>query len=86
MKKKPDEWKCGFLKCKVLPPQKLLFVLCNQCAILKDHTKNCSHSEDERALKGTWCLHEIYEILENDELLYYEKKEFFKITLLNFIL
>ena len=83
--------KTGFLKCKVLPPQnslfpvlptcvnkKLLFVLCNKCAILKDHTKKCDHSEHERSIKGTWCLHEIYEaveqnykIFESDELLYY---------------
>ena len=87
--------KTGFLKCEVLPPQnllfpvlptrvnkKLLFVLCNKCAILKDHTKKCDHSEHERSIKGMWCLHETYEameknykILESDELLYYDNVE-----------
>ena len=78
MKKKTDEQKTGFLKCKVLPPQKLfpvlpshfdkklLFVLCNKCAILKNHVRKCKYLENERALKGTWCLHEIYEALEEN--------------------
>ena len=69
--------KTGFLKCKVLPPQnllfpvlptrinkKLLFVLCDKCAILKGHTKKCDHPEHERSIKGTWCFHEICEAME----------------------
>ena len=78
MKKKTDERKTRFLKCKVLPPQKLfpvlpsyidkklLFVLCNKCAILKGHARKCNNLENERALEGTWRLHEIYEALEQN--------------------
>ena len=94
-KKEKNIWKTGFLKCEVVPPQnllfpilptcadkKLLFVLCDKCATLKDRTKKCEHFECERSIKGTWCLHEIYKaleqgynILETDELLYYENKK-----------
>ena len=86
--------KCGFLKCDILPPKtlfpilplkvdgKLLFSLCNKCQVVKNHEKTCDHSDVERLLRGTWCLHEIYESLENgyklikcQELLVYENKE-----------
>ena len=92
--KKKEEKKCGFIKCDILPPrniffpvlptkidEKLLFVLCFECGKLKDHSKKCQHSEEERMLCGTWCLHEIYEairqgyvIKKTSELIYYEKK------------
>ena len=87
--------KCGFLKCDILPPKtllfpilpskvdgKLLFSLCDKCQVVKNHEKTCVHSDAERLLRGTWCLHEVYESLENDyklikcrELLLYENKE-----------
>ena len=89
-----EDRKCGFIKCDVLPPRnlffpvlpskiddKLLFVLCYECGKSKDHKKRCEHSEKERMLHGTWCLHEMYEAIHqgyvikmSSELIYYEKK------------
>ena len=56
----------GLLKCKVLPPKqllhpvlpcrirkKLLFPLCYTCA-LNGAQEFCTHTDDERALTGTW--------------------------------
>ena len=60
---------------------KLLFPLCFACAESKNHDATCDHEKKERCLRGTWCLHEVYkamecgyEIVQNHELIYYEKK------------
>ena len=94
MKKEPEQRICGFVKCKILPPtdmffpvlpirlhEKLMFVLCLECAKLKNHNEICNHPEKKRLLFGTWCLHDIYKALEHGykihktyELIYYEKK------------
>lgn len=60
----------GLIKCKVLPPRdlyypvlpqhisdKLMFVLCEKCALVK--CTNCTHSDAERAMIGTWCTCEL---------------------------
>ncbi len=69
----------GFIKCKVLPPrglyhpvlptrintgkaEKLLFPLCYTCAVTK--TQKCNHSDEERAIIGTWCTNEVLEAIE----------------------
>ncbi|KAJ8020849.1 putative DNA polymerase [Holothuria leucospilota] len=66
----------GLIKCTILPPEdlfhpvlphrcdgKLFFPLCNTCA---KHRKMgpCSHSDDERALHGTWVTEEVKKALE----------------------
>lgn len=82
----------GFVKCQILPPndlylpvlpfryhQKLEFVLCNQCALLKQKTE-CRHSEAERLLTGTWTTVELkkaleygYKIIKIYDILHYEQ-------------
>lgn len=82
----------GFIKCQVLPPRnmylpvlpyryhkKLEFVLCNECAKLKQLTE-CTHNESERSLTGTWTTVELkkaleygYQILKIYDILHYEK-------------
>ena len=69
-----DKW-FGFVKCKVEPPknlyhpvlpfrttcgksEKLLFPLCRTCAERQQQTR-CEHTEEERALTGTWCTNEL---------------------------
>jgi hypothetical protein len=54
----------GLIKCKILPPnnllfpvlpywsEKLTFPLCRTC--MEKQKQHCTHSEDERALYGTW--------------------------------
>ena len=74
---------CGLLKCKILPPadlyhpvlperlrSKLVFTLCHTCAEHSIQTP-CTHSDDQRALVGTWVSLEVdkavdmgYRILE----------------------
>jgi hypothetical protein len=67
----------GIIKCKVLPPRglyipvlpvnidgKLLFPLCYKCAKEKNMESECNHSDDERALEGTWVSLELYKALE----------------------
>ena len=88
----------GFVECKILPPEKLylpvlpsrfsdklMFVLCNACGATECET--CNHSDDERALTGTWTTAEINKALEKGykittiyEILHYEEKssELFK--------
>ena len=57
---------CGFIKCKILPPtkmffpvlpirlhEKLMFVLCFECAKLKNHDEICNHLEK----KGFYLAH-----------------------------
>ena len=65
----------GVIKCKILPPKqlytpllpahinnKLVFSLCSECASTKSAV--CTHSDDERALKGTWVSLEIMKAIE----------------------
>ncbi|XP_030761194.1 uncharacterized protein LOC115886248 [Sitophilus oryzae] len=65
----------GLIKCKILPPQqlthpvlpvklndKLMFVLCYACA--KVGVKDCGHSDEERAICGTWVIDEVVKALE----------------------
>ena len=82
----------GFIKCKILPPRdlyhpvlpyrsenRLLFPLCRTCT---DHrqTTQCKHTEDERALTGTWITPEVdraiqekYHILECYEVWHFPR-------------
>lgn len=63
----------GLIKCEILPPKdlnipvlpmhagtlkKLLFPLCRTCAETFQ-TGKCAHSENERALSGTWFIEEV---------------------------
>ena len=61
----------GMIKCKILPPRqlfhpvlparidnKLKFVLCQACAT-ENNYDFCDHSDDERALVGTWVTLEV---------------------------
>ena len=63
------------IKCKIVPPSrlyapvlparinhKLIFTLCNQCAI--DQDKICKHNDAKRALTGTWPAPEVNKALE----------------------
>lgn len=67
----------GFVKCKVLPPKqmtfpilpgrfsnRLEFVLCRTCAE-KNAKQFCTHSDDERALVGSFATPELREALQN---------------------
>ncbi|MDI9312736.1 MAG: DNA polymerase [Limnohabitans sp.] len=83
----------GFIKCIICPPKKLflpvlplrvcgklLFPLCKICAVEKKQ-ESCNHSEEERALIGTWTSVELqkaislgYYILTIIEVLHYENK------------
>jgi len=83
----------GLIKCKILPPrqlylpvlparirEKLIFTLCAKCA-KNGAEPPCEHSDDERALDGTWWSMEIYkalelgyEIVEVYEVYHYENK------------
>jgi len=63
----------GVVKCRMLPPKKLLhpvlpyrftkltFPLCRKCVEKKIRT--CTHSDDERALTATWCTPELHEAI-----------------------
>ncbi|CAH1104349.1 unnamed protein product [Psylliodes chrysocephalus] len=66
----------GVVKCSVLPPRdllhpvlpqkmnnKLMFVLCRECGE-NLNTKECVHSDEERALTGTWVIAEVNKALE----------------------
>ena len=83
----------GVVKCLVLPPRKLLmpvlparlngklvFTLCNTCAL--NQSRECSHSDKERSLLGTWITLEIqeavrqgYKIEKIFEVWHYEKTD-----------
>ncbi|XP_054257107.1 uncharacterized protein LOC128982090 [Macrosteles quadrilineatus] len=80
----------GLLKCKILPPVdlyhpvlpsrmhgKLMFVLCRKCGE-ETNQDTCHHSDDERALVGTWVMDEIRVAVENgyNILQYYELWEY----------
>ena len=66
----------GLIKCTVLPPRglfhpvlphhglnKLMFALCKTCADTGNQTQ-CTHSDAERAIQGTWCSVEVMKALE----------------------
>ncbi len=66
----------GLIKCTVLPPRglfhpvlpyrtqgKLMFPLCRTCADTCNQNA-CAHSENERAIQGTWCSVELQRALE----------------------
>ena len=65
----------GLLKCKILPPSqfyhplllvringKLMFVLCHTCGE-EGAQGDCTHTDEERALTGTWVSMEIDKVL-----------------------
>ena len=65
----------GIIKCKILPPKglyipvlplrinnKLVFTLCKTCA--HTNTETCQHSDNERALIGTWVSLEVQQGLK----------------------
>ena len=43
--------------------EKLLFPLCRTCAEQQQQTQ-CEHTEEERAITGTWCTNEIKKAIE----------------------
>ena len=66
----------GLIYCRILPPRnlffpvlpsringKLVFTLCNQCAILQRN--ECVHDDEQRCLEGTWVSVEILEALKH---------------------
>jgi hypothetical protein len=81
----------GFIMCKILPPKqlyfpvlparingKLLFTLCTACGESK--SGECFHSDDEKALDGTWVTLEVqqaikqgYTILKTYEVWHFEQ-------------
>jgi hypothetical protein len=65
------------IKCKVLPPRgvyhrvlpyksnaKLMFPLCCKCA--DTHQGECTHSDKERCIVGTWVVDELRKAVEMD--------------------
>jgi hypothetical protein len=65
----------GLIFCKILPPSnfyipvlpfktnnKLMFLLCPKCC--EENINACSHTDDERALEGTWVILEILEAIK----------------------
>ncbi|XP_055387199.1 uncharacterized protein LOC129615842 [Condylostylus longicornis] len=85
----------GLIKCKILPPErlyhpvlplkqnnKLMFTLCRLCSEQRNQNKFCTHSNDERALTGTWVIDEVikaleknYRILETNIVINWQYKE-----------
>ncbi|XP_072377730.1 uncharacterized protein [Diabrotica undecimpunctata] len=73
----------GLIKCKVLPPttlyhpvlpakmnSKCMFVLCRKCG--EDFVQTeCEHSDEERALTGTWVIEEVVKALTKGYKLLY---------------
>ena len=66
----------GLIKCTVLPPRgllhpvlpyrtkdKLMFPLCKTCADTLNQNP-CTHSDQERAILGTWCHVELMKVIE----------------------
>ncbi|KAJ8915407.1 hypothetical protein NQ315_008296 [Exocentrus adspersus] len=90
----------GLIKCKILPPQnlyhpilptkmnnKLMFVLCRTCGEKMNQGKCHHHTEEERALTGTWVIDEVkkalemgYRMLKVHEVWSYEIDQFDKAT------
>ena len=82
----------GLIKCTVLPPRglfhpvlpyrtrdKLMFPLCKTCADTLNQNP-CTHTDEERAILGTWCHIELmkaiekgYEVLEIHEVWHWEQ-------------
>ena len=82
----------GLIKCTVLPPRgllhpvlpyrtkdKLMFPLCKTCADTLNQNP-CTHTDEERAILGTWCHVELmkaiekgYEVLEIHEVWHWEE-------------
>ena len=82
----------GLIKCTVLPPRglfhpvlpyrtqdKLMFPLCKTCADTLNQNP-CTHTDEERAILGTWCHVELmkaiekgYEVLEMHEVWHWEE-------------
>lgn len=80
----------GWIECKILPPrelfhpiiphkknEKLSFILSRTCG--KISGKECHHSDEERAITGTWIIEEVtngiemgYQILEIFEIWEYD--------------
>jgi hypothetical protein len=69
----------GFIKCKIVPPrglyhpvlpckintgksEKLMFTLCNTCPRFRN--QNCNHSDDKRAITGTWTTVKLNKAIE----------------------
>lgn len=87
----------GFLKCRILAPKKMYIVplansvngklqcvLCSACAE-KQMTTSCKHSDNERALIGTWTTPELelavsqgYKILESYESWHFTQSKQYK--------
>ena len=66
----------GIIKCKVLPPRglyhpvlpyksnsKLMFPLCSACADTMNQD-DCTHSDEERCIVGTWVVDEVRKAVE----------------------
>ena len=82
----------GLIKCTVLPPRgllhpvlpyrtegKLMFPLCKTCVDTLNQNP-CTHTDEERAILGTWCHVELmkaiekgYEVLEIHEVWHWEE-------------
>ena len=82
----------GLIKCTVLPPRglfhpvlpyrtkdKLMFPLCKTCADTLNQG-SCTHTDEERAILGTWCHVELmkamekgYEVMEMHEVWHWEE-------------
>ena len=71
----------GIIKCKVLPPRKLyhpvlpyksndklMFPLCSACADTM-HQGDCTHSDEERCIVGTWVVDEVCKAVEKGYVL-----------------
>uniref|UniRef100_A0ABM5FV71 DNA-directed DNA polymerase n=1 Tax=Pogona vitticeps TaxID=103695 RepID=A0ABM5FV71_9SAUR len=83
----------GFVKAKISPPRglffpvlptrvggKLMFVLCATCAESRQRNP-CKHTDEERALMGTWCTIELnvaikkgYKVLKIFEVWHFESR------------
>ena len=66
----------GLIKCTILPPrgllhpvlpyrtpENLMFPLCKTCADTKNQNP-CTHTDQERAIRGTWCHVEVMKAIE----------------------
>jgi hypothetical protein len=66
----------GLIRCKMIPPktlfipvlpsrirEMLMFVLCRSCAELQQQTQ-CTHTDDQRAITGTWVTDEVKKAVE----------------------
>jgi len=74
--KQIDPLSCeGLIKCKILPPRglylpvlpmridkKLKFALCSACVL--NESRECTHSEEERSIIGSWVIFEVKKAIE----------------------